>query len=141
MEHLFKNSFFLILLGALVEVEQPKERLGRLEAILGGFISSVVISFFLFFFIHGWAVLFFFVFFAAYLAYSLYNPKPKPGVSVVMVATPSRKVYDQGNPKGSCEEKKYRLRACSARLKSLFPQQDQAHTLLDKQDVLSKSIF
>ena len=76
-----------------MEAKQPKERLGTLEAVAGGFILSAVISVFLFFFVHGWAVLFFFAFLAAYLAYNLYTPKPKPGVSVVMVATPYRKIY------------------------------------------------
>ncbi len=69
-----------------MEVKQPKERLGALEAILGGFILSVLLSFFLFFFIHGWVALFFIAFFVAYLAYNLYNPKPKPGVNILMVA-------------------------------------------------------
>ena len=91
-----------------MEVKQPKERLGTLEAVAGGFILSAVISFFLFFFAHGWAVLFFFVFLAAYLAYNLYTPKPKPGVSVVMVATPYRKIY-AARAQGSYEESRYRL--------------------------------
>ena len=43
------------------------------------------------------------------MVYTLYEPKLKPGVSVVMSATPSRKVYTPGDPKGSYEEKKYRL--------------------------------
>ena len=66
--------------------KQPKERLGTLEAIVGGFILSVLLSFFFFFFIHDWAVLFFFVFLAAYLAYNLYNPKPKRSDALNMVA-------------------------------------------------------
>ncbi len=111
-----------------MEVKQPRERLGMIEAIAGGFIFSAVISFFLFFFIRGWAVLFFFAFLAAYLVYALYNPKLKPGVSVVMSATPSRKVYDLGNPKGSYEEKKYRLAPASPAplgLGGLHPRQKQ----------------
>ena len=95
--------------------KQPKERLGTLEAIVGGFIFSAVISFFLFFFVQGWAVLFFFAFLAAYLAYNLYNPKPKPGVSVVMLATPSRKLYTARSE--PYEEKKYKL--AKARLNQL----------------------
>ena len=91
-----------------MEVKQPRERLGTLEAVAGGFILSAVISFFLFFFVHGWAVLFFFAFLAACLAYSLYSPKPKPGVSVVMVATPYRKIY-AARAQGSYEESRYRL--------------------------------
>ena len=84
------NSFFLNISGALVKVKQSRERMGTLEAVAGGFILSALLSVFLFFFVHGWAVLFFFAFLAACLAYS---PKPKPGVSVVMVATPYRKIY------------------------------------------------
>jgi hypothetical protein len=95
-------------IGARVEVKQPKERLGVLEAILGGFILSVLLSFFLFFFIHGWVALFFIAFFATYLAYNLYNPKPKQGVSVVMVATPSRRRYSARTLE-PYEEKKYKL--------------------------------
>ena len=95
--------------------KQPKERLGTLEAIVGGIIFFAVISFFLFFFVQGWAVLFFFAFLAAYLAYNLYNPKPKPGVSVVMLATPSRKLYTARSE--PYEEKKYKL--AKARLNQL----------------------
>ncbi len=88
--------------------KQPRERLGTLEAVAGGFILSVLLRFFLFFFVHGWAVLFFFALLAAYLAYNLYIPKPKPGVSVVMVATPYRKIY-AARAQSSYEESRYRL--------------------------------
>ncbi|MEM3488217.1 MAG: hypothetical protein QXO75_00930 [Nitrososphaerota archaeon] len=48
--------------------------------------------------------------FAAYLIYALYVPSPKPGVSAVMVATPSRKLVSINAGKVSAyEEKKYRL--------------------------------
>ena len=43
------------------------------------------------------------------MVYTLYDPKLKPGVSVIMSATSSRKVYTPGDPKGSYKEKKYRL--------------------------------
>jgi hypothetical protein len=99
-----------------VEVKQSRERLGTLEAVAGGFILSVLLSAFLFFFVHGWAVLFFLAFLAACLAYSLCNPKPKPGVSVVMVATPYRKIY-AAKAQGSYEESRYRL--AKARLSRL----------------------
>ncbi len=80
-----------------MEVKQPRERLGTLEAILGGFILSVLLSFFLFFFVHGWAVLFFLAFLAACLAYTLYNSKPKESDAPDLVAYPvdkkARKKY------------------------------------------------
>ena len=92
-----------------MEVEQPRERLSPIGAVVGGLILSGIISFFLLFVIHLYAFLFFIVFLSAFLVYTLYDPKLKPGVSVVMSATPSRKVYALGDPKGSYEEKKYRL--------------------------------
>ena len=92
-----------------MEVEQPRERLSPIGAVVGGLILSGIISFFLLFVIHGYAFLFFIIFLSAFLVYELYEPKLKPGVSVVMSATPSRKVYTPGDPKGSYEEKKYRL--------------------------------
>ena len=45
--------------------------------------------------------IFFFVFLMAFIVYFLYESKLKPGVSVVMSATPSRKGYYIENLKGS----------------------------------------
>ena len=81
--------------------------------VAGGIILPGILSFFLLFLIHIYAVILFFVFLTAFMAYFLYEHKLKPGISVVMSATPFRKVYDFGNPKGSYEEKKYRLAAAS----------------------------
>ena len=84
----------------------PRERMSPIGAVAGGLILSGILSFFLLFLIHIYAAIFFLVFLMAFMVYFLYEPKLKPGVSVVMSATPSRKVYDLGNPKGSYEEKK-----------------------------------
>jgi hypothetical protein len=92
-----------------VEVQQPKERLGPIGAVVVGLVLSGILGFFLLLFIGLYAFPFFLVFLFAFLVYALYEPKPEPGVSVVISATPSRKVYDLGNPKGSYKEKKYRL--------------------------------
>lgn len=92
-----------------MEVQQPKERLGPVGAVAAGLVLSGILGFFLLLFIGWYAFPLFLIFLSAFLVYALYEPKPKPGVSVVMSATPSRKVYDLGNPKGSYEEKKYRL--------------------------------
>ena len=96
-----------------MDVGQPRERMSPIGVVAGGLILSGILSFFLLFLIHIYAAIFFFVFLMAFMVYFLYEPKLKPGVSVVMSATPSRKVYDLGNPKGSYEEKKYRLAPAS----------------------------
>ena len=94
-------------------MEQPRERMSPIGVVAGGLILSGILSFFLLFLIHIYAAIFFLIFLMAFMVYFLYEPKLKLGVSVVMSATPSRKVYDLGNPKGSYEEKKYRLAAAS----------------------------
>ena len=96
-----------------MDVGQPRERMSPMGVVAGGLILSGILSFFLLFLIHIYAAIFFLVFLMAFMVYFLYEPKLKPGVSVVMSATPSRKVYGLGNPKGPYEEKKYRLAAAS----------------------------
>ena len=117
---------------------QPRERMSPIGVVAGGLILSGILSFFLLFLIRIYAVIFFLVFLIAFMVYFLYEPKLKPGVSVVMAATPSRKVYDLGNPKGSYEEKKYRLAPASPAplgLGGLHPRQKQpqrAHNRLQR---------
>ena len=88
-----------------MEVKQPKERLGPLEAVVIGFVISAFLSFILLFVIRLYAIVFFFVFFAAYVAYSLYAPRPGPGVSLVMVATPERRKVIAQKDEPSIEKK------------------------------------
>ncbi|MEM3661746.1 MAG: hypothetical protein QXG73_02880, partial [Candidatus Micrarchaeaceae archaeon] len=75
-----------------------------------GFILALIAGFISLPFIRLGSFYVFVAVFAAYLVYALYVPSPKPGVSAVMVATPSRKLVSINAGKVSAyEEKKYRL--------------------------------
>ncbi|MEM4067093.1 MAG: hypothetical protein QXV17_09575 [Candidatus Micrarchaeaceae archaeon] len=88
----------------------PSEVHSTLEAFVIGFILAFIAGFVALPFIRLGSFYVFVVVFAAYLIYALYVPSPKPGVSAVMVATPSRKLVSINAGKVSAyEEKKYKL--------------------------------
>ena len=87
----------------------PKEVPGVGETLILSFFISGAISFFLLFFIGGYSIFLFIILLAGIIVYMLYEPNISPGSSIVMVATPSRKLVSLGSQPATHEEKKYRL--------------------------------